>query len=469
MTLSKEQIKARVVYVGDRITLGVAISFILVIIMAIILNAGNITSDTAAPFFFILLIIGFTCWIAYIATNEEGYYRFRVMANSNFILIQIIWLSWTIGISGFLAPAFTWHNVFAASLLYLLMFITGYIFARIIWKNWEYMSSGVKIFAILGVILGLTLPFILIGMNIISSGNLVFGVYVIIYGIGSLICLFINYLTLALFFDPSGNDVLEDPPSMLIDIGLINTMIINFIIWILMVILIPLFGGGGGGGKKKKGGGGGSYKRGRSRRRYHRHYYGGYRRRRYILIGAAITEYPRESVNEYWEVAMGKKEKPIEIEESEIEEAKKGIIEVLYEEGIIPTFKDMQVAVKAPHLILDYALKQLFKENSVKYQSSYSHEFWSHGYCLAGKYAEDFKAKNDNYNVMFSSDYPEKVERFLEALKTKGPVGSKYSLWDLAEEVGLRPRWKISRTIELLKKQGKIYHQKTKPKGWKAK
>ena len=139
MTLSKEQIKSRVVYVGDRITLGVAISFILVIIMAILLNAGNITSDTAAPFFFILLIIGFTCWIAYIATNEEGYYRFRVMANSNFILIQIIWLSWTIGISGFLAPIFTWYNVFAASLLYFFTLI------QIIWLSSLFISRTIEL------------------------------------------------------------------------------------------------------------------------------------------------------------------------------------------------------------------------------------------------------------------------------------------------------------------------------------
>jgi len=469
MTLSKEQIKARVVYVGDRIAFGVVISFLLIIFMAIFLQMGNITSDNAAAFFFILLIIGFACFIAYIATNEEGYYRFRVLANSNFILVQIIWLCWTIGISGFLAPMFTWYNVYAASLLYLLMFITGYIFARIIWKNWEYMTSGVKILAILGVILGLTIPFILIGMNISSSGNLVFGVYVIIYGIGSLICLLINYLILALFFDPSGNDVLEDPPSMLITIGLINTMIINFIIWILMVILIPLFGGGGGGGKKKRGGSGGSYKRSRSRRRYHRHYYGGYRRRRYILIGAAISEYPRESVNEYWEVAMGKKEKPIEVDAKLIEDAKRGIIDVLFEEGIIPTLKDLRLAVNAPTLVLDYALKQLIKEKNVKYQSNYTHEYWTHGYCLAGNYASELKEKNEWHKRKFGEQFPKKVDLFLEELKSKGPIGSKNSLWDLANEVGIRPRWKIAPTIAQLIKEGKIYRQKTKPKGWKAK
>ena len=236
-----------------------------------------------------------------------------------------------------------------------------------------------------------------------------------------------------------------------------------------MVILIPLVGGGGGGGKKKKGGGGGSYKRSRSRRRYRRHYYSGYRRRRYVILGSAITEYPRASVNEYWEVAMGKKEKPIEVDESEIEKAKKDIIKVLFEEGIIPTFKDMHLAVESPHLVLDYALKQLIKEKSVKYQSSYTHEYWSHGYCLAGKYAAEFKEKNENYKAMFGSEYPKKVDLFMEALKSKGPIGSKYNLWDLADEVGIRPRWKISSTIDRLKKEGKIYHQRTKPKGWKAK
>ena len=64
---------------------------------------------------------------------------------------------------------------------------------------------------------------------------------------------------------------------------------------------------------------------------------------------------------------------------------------------------------------------------------------------------------------------PKKVDLFMEALKNKGPIGSKFNLWDLADEVGIRPRWKISPTIDRLKKEGKIYHQKTKPKGWKAK
>jgi len=468
MTLSKEQIKNRVVYVCDRIAFGVALSFGLVILMAYLLQAGNITSDNAPAFFIILLIIGFACYIAYEATNEEIYYSFRVLANSNFILVQIIWLCWTIGITGFLAPLYTWQRVIEVSLVYLLMFITGYILARQIWKNWAYFSSGIKIISMLGITLGLTLPFIIIGMNIIDSGNVILGIYVIIYGIGSLVCLLVNYLLLVLFFDTSGNDVIEDPPSMLIAIGLINTMIFNFIIWILMVLLMPLAAGGGG-GKKKKGGSGGSYKRSRSRRRYHRHYYGGYRRRRYLLIGSAIKEYSRASVNEYWEVAMGKREKPIEVDESEIVKAKKDIIDVLFEEGIIPTFKDMQLAVKTPHLILDYALKQLIKEKSVKYQSSYTHEYWSHGYCLAGKYATELKEKNKSNKAMFGSEYPKKVDLFIEAIRNKGAIRSKYSLWDLADEVGMRPRWNISPTIDRLKKEGKIYHQKTKPKGWKAK
>ena len=97
-------------------------------------------------FYIILILIGFGCFITYIVTNEAGYYREHVFANSNYVLVQIVWFCFAIPPAVGLASFFGWQQIIDVTALYLLFYSTGYILSRILWTIWPKIKQKITTF-----------------------------------------------------------------------------------------------------------------------------------------------------------------------------------------------------------------------------------------------------------------------------------------------------------------------------------
>ena len=82
---------------------------------------------------------------------------------------------------------------------------------------------------------------------------------------------------------------------------------------------------------------------------------------------------------------------------------------------------------------------------------------------ISGKYGiqlQDYKKKK---KIVVPK---EDIDQFVSEVKKRSPVKSKAILWDIANEIEIRPRWKITPMIELLRKRGKLKFSKKRPRGW---
>ena len=58
------------------------------------------------------------------------------------------------------------------------------------------------------------------------------------------------------------------------------------------------------------------------------------------------------------------------------------------------------------------------------------------------------------------------MDEFLKVMKERQPIKNQKILFNLAEEVGMRPRWKIRPKIKELMKEKQIIYQRKRPFGW---
>lgn len=460
--LGKEQLmKKRVIYVGDRVAFGVVFSFLVLFGYISLVYRRNDIIMMNPWFFLFLIILGFLFFLWYVLTNDEFYFSEHIFLNSNFIYVQLIWICWMSVVTSFFALFYGWQHVIEITVLYLLMYIVGYISGRFLWLNWDKLGKNSKIYLIFFLVIAVLITTIIVGSIFLNAGNLRMCIFVYLFGIGSLGSMGLNAFMLYLYYDKSGNDVLEDPPSLLVIIGIINTLIISFIVWLIMVIFIPFIPGSKRGSRKK---GGSSYhKKGSSS--------GGrfpriYRTRRYYFFGPKIEE-ERPSVDHYWQIAMGIIGTEITYKKAEVDEAKNKIIDLLFEEEIIPSQKDLQNISKINPPLIDFALDELIKENKIKYTRQTASHWWTKGYSLTVYYYNKLIEQRGLVDKeKLEKDFDKKVEIFLKVVKEREPIKTRYQLWDLAVDIGLSPKWKITPTLNKLVKQKKIKYSRKIPKGY---
>ena len=179
-----------------------------------------------------------------------------------------------------------------------------------------------------------------------------------------------------------------------------------------------------------------------------------------------MLNHPRATVQEYWDAALGDKEKLVEIDAKDVDKAKAKIIEILMEEQVVPSYKALMRLVDMDHLVFDLALKELKKDDKVKFNSRSYEEWWSKGYRVSGENEEILKKKLGELSKdKLEEEYKKNSEIFLKALKEKGRV-KKQQLWEIGKAAGIKPVWKISYMINRLKKEKKIVYTRTKPVGW---
>ncbi|MFW9987503.1 MAG: hypothetical protein ACFFC3_02520 [Candidatus Odinarchaeota archaeon] len=279
----------------------------------------------------------------------------------------------------------------------------------------------------------------------------------------------LNALILWMYFDKSGNDVFEDPPSLLIIIGLINTLVLNFFVWVLMVLLLPLVPGGrkggssgGGHGGVHGGGHGGSSKSKKKKIKIPKIY----RNKKYYFFGPKIEE-KRPSITEFWRIGMGSSIYAT-YKKTEVENAKKKIIDLIFEEEIVPSLKYLREISKIEHPLIDFALDELLMEEKIKYVKKTSSHYWSNGYCLTDTYKDLLKKERGEIDKKkIEKEFNEKLEIFLKKVKENEPIKTKYQLWDIAIEIGMKLKWKIVPTLNnLIKKEKKIYYSRKAPRGY---
>jgi len=456
MVLNEDQLRNRVVFVGDRIAFGILISCGILIIIFSIFYAFQ---DFMIINPWILLILGVNAlvfFLFYIITNEEFYYVEHIFTNSNFIFVEIVWLSVSLLIALSLSVFYGWQHILEITIIYLVLYIAGYLIARGVWQNWNKLKKSWKIMAILTIIFSLLILSTTFGIYFLLNRIYRLAIISFILGLGTLGSIGLNALMLYLFLDRSGNDVLEDPPSKLVIIGIVNTLIISFIVWVLMILSIPIPP------VSKKGSRSVKFSYPKSSSRYRRNFWG-YRRRRYIFFGPIIEEHQKFSVTHYWDIAMTKKELRDPVVRTQVDQAKKKIIDVLLEEDVVPSSKDLQRLADIPHLIFDTALDELKDEKRIVYHIRAKSDWWAKGYSITGNYYLELEKKKE----IKEEEMDEKIiTLFLEEIRKRDQIKSKFELWEIGNRVGIRPRWKITPTINKLIKEGKIKYSHKKPVGW---
>ena len=372
-----------------------------------------------------------------------------------------MWICWMIVVTSFFALFYGWQHVIEISILYLLLYIVGYIAGRFLWLNWKKLPKNSRYYIILFIILIVLIATISIGTILLNAGNARMCMFIYFFGIGSLCSMGLNVFMLHLYYDKSGNDVLEDPPSMLVIIGIINTLIVSFIVWVIMIILIPLIPGSKRGSRRK---GTSSFikKSSSSGGRFPRIY----RTRRYYFFGPKIEE-ERPSVEYYWKVAMGVIGTEIVYKKAEVDEAKNKIIDLLFEEEVVPTQKDLQKISKINSPLIDFALDELIEEKKIKYTRQTSSHWWTKGYSLTVYYYNKLiEQRGLADKEKLEKDFDKKVDILLKVVKEREPIKTRYQLWDLAVDIGLSPKWKITPTLNKLVKEKKIKYSRKAPKGY---
>ncbi|MHA1149588.1 MAG: hypothetical protein ACTSR8_15240 [Promethearchaeota archaeon] len=453
--LSSSEIFKRVFFVGDRIIAGIIFGFILTVLYLMLINVINLL--IVAPWFYgVLILIGIICYSLYFIKKGEYYYQEHIFLNSSITLVYIVWICATGIVGGFFMVAYGLEYVLELTIIYILIYLIGYIIARLVFKSWKKKMGYIRIIVLVFVITMIILTPIIgsISFTLISESASIITYF---FGFGILISFGLNALMLNAFYDKTGIDVLEDPPSKLIIIGLINSMIINFFFWIIMLIFYPIPG------KSKKSRSKNSRNKSsyRSKSSYRKISY----RRRFRYFGPPIEREVRPA-GYYWMIALNDEIIKEKVPKEDIEYAKKSIIKKLFEQGVVPSAKDLQRLTHIPHILFDLALDDLLDEGKVKYNSTPTADFAIKGYRLAGDLKEKYFNKIDSNQVQ--QELEKKEVEFLNIIKNKQPIKSRHELWLLASNIGVRPLWKIEGLIDSLKDRKKIYYKKKSPKGWYA-
>lgn len=451
MSISDRELRKRVIYVTDRIIFGVSLVFIFLISYITIMLLIN-TIPSNIWFYLILSVNIIISWILYAFLNEEFYFSESIFLNPNFFLVANIGISFSIVLSNFFAAIYSWNHILFMTILYLFLFVIGYFIGRTLWREWKNFKIGTKR-TILLVFIGITLLIVFLA-NIILTNQLFGAPIVWFIGIGILISIGSHVFTFKLFIDESGNDVLEDPPSMLVIIGIVNTYIISMIIWILMIILIPLFGVS----KKKSSRSGSTYKSKTKGKRYRKRMRG-YPYRKYLLFGSYHERKPTEY---YWQICLGNRKVQTDQQREKVDKVKKQIINELKVEEVVPTGKDLRNSVNVGDLTFDLALAELLDEQKLKYTYDTQGHWWSKGFTLTGKYATQLYTLESG-KITITED---QIEEFVKEIQKNEPVKNRGKLWELGVDLGLRPKWQILRVIVNLKKEGRLKYSYTKPGGW---
>lgn len=277
----------RTYFVSDRVVFSqIMCLFVTGLIVSLIEILG--IEEILLPFWFIYcLIIPLVLIVVLIVIREKLYLDHHWLFS--FLFHLHIWLSFTVYlgvlVDFFIGP----FNVLIVSFFIALIYFLGYVFARIVRMSRFALSKGVLILIVIAafafiIYLSFLSAFFIIAsetpfffgklfFNIRLTASFVFGVYVIISGIGIVISMGLHYFMLFSLYDPRGLDVDEDPPNELYIKFMAISMVITFIGWILLLILFPPVAGGGKGKKKGiriKGGSSRVYRR--TRYRYHSTY-----------------------------------------------------------------------------------------------------------------------------------------------------------------------------------------------------
>lgn len=185
---TNEQIRERVVFVGDRITM--AISFFFVILIAFSWFSYIAEFDTIfslSPSLFLIFLLNILIsWLFYILINEEFYFSKRLFLNPNFILMLNIWISIAIILSSFFAIIYSWVHIIEVSVFYVIVYILGYVGARLMWKPWNSFSKNSKYIAVLGTIVLVIISSVIVAniFNLLENSKL--EIYTYLFGFGLL-------------------------------------------------------------------------------------------------------------------------------------------------------------------------------------------------------------------------------------------------------------------------------------------
>ncbi|MFW9987502.1 MAG: hypothetical protein ACFFC3_02515 [Candidatus Odinarchaeota archaeon] len=182
----KQLIIKRVTYVGDRLALGVGVSFGLLIgYILLVYNIDNIIELN--PWFFVfMLFLGIFFSIWYTLTKDEFYYSKHSLLNPNFIIIQLVWFCWSSLMSSILALFYGWQHVLETTLLFLLLYIVGYIAGRFLWLTWKKLSKKTNYIIGLFIIITVVIVTIIIGTTFLNKCNVRTAKFIYVFGIGSL-------------------------------------------------------------------------------------------------------------------------------------------------------------------------------------------------------------------------------------------------------------------------------------------
>jgi len=290
----------RTYWVGDRVIASQIVMFLVAGAIALLIEVAGISNA----------VITYLWWLFTLVLPISGLVLLIVYANSlyfdhhwhtSFALLLITWAPLVI----FLGVLFDEilvgvYNAFWLSAFLSLILGAGYGFAKIlrVWRNsrnvWVIGATISIIIILVSIFTGVILyeaaaqahPYGILFWEVYECQGCLFGVYIIIGGIGIVTSMALYSYMFHCLFDPKGLDVEEDPPNELYLKIMRVSLILCLISYLLLLIFIPPIAGGG---KGRKGG------RIRAPRRTARTVYLGTRHY------GKRDKHPRERVEEEWE------------------------------------------------------------------------------------------------------------------------------------------------------------------------
>ncbi|NHI94709.1 MAG: hypothetical protein EAX96_19620 [Candidatus Lokiarchaeota archaeon] len=316
-------------FIGDRVMISQVLLLLLTGSLTLIIESLNLSWIFINLWWLICLILPLAS-IIIIGTKKLSLY-FKHHWFITFILLFIVWASFTL-FFGLLIDDFVGaKNAFVESLYISAMYAAGYGIARLLRMARHSFSKGVLIGIAVGISSVIIIGTLILGgvilqygltlagvselfssttySKILTSQTCVNGIYIMLSGIGIVISMGIQYFMFYCLFDPKGLDVEEDPPNELYLKMMIGSMVITFIAWILLLLLIPPIAGGGGGSGKSSNSNSNSNKNKRKKSYYRRTYYYS-RYGSYATYGKeqAREVFPPDIVDGEWEeYDLGKK------------------------------------------------------------------------------------------------------------------------------------------------------------------
>ena len=188
------------------------------------------------------------------------------------LLMLLVWAPLTAYIGVLLDQYQGYGNALVVALVVALMNLAGYYFARYLRKSRHDRAGRLRKGEVIASVAAILILPALVGIVVFNNGldacelggdwtfalakdcqTCVIGLYIILFGVGSVVSMGINYFMLYCLYDPKGLDVLENPPEELYLKMMIGSMIATSVAWTLLMLFLPPVAGGGGGGGKKSG------------------------------------------------------------------------------------------------------------------------------------------------------------------------------------------------------------------------